>query len=134
MGKGSARRPCFISKDHFDANFERVFGKKKLNVMSREDKIKLYGEAYVREFENDRDRETGGNVPADGHEGLGLHGKGVPVAAAGDEIPERVLFWKGPGYRGEYTCPHGCGHGNHIHCCDGCCERDDYPLKGKPKR
>jgi hypothetical protein len=42
-------------------------------------------------------------------------------------------FWTGPGYRGEYQCPHGVGHGNHIHGCDGCCERPDYPLRGKLK-
>lgn len=41
-------------------------------------------------------------------------------------------FWTGPGYRGEYNCPHGVGHGNHTHGCDGCCSRDDFPLKGKP--
>jgi hypothetical protein len=41
---------------------------------------------------------------------------------------EEELFWTGPGYRGEYQCPHGVGHGNHIHGCDGCCERDDFPL------
>ncbi len=36
-------------------------------------------------------------------------------------------YWTGPGHRGEWTCPHGRGHGNHIHGCDGCCGRDDYP-------
>ncbi len=38
-------------------------------------------------------------------------------------------YWTGPGYRGEYQCLHGVGHGNHIHGCDGCCSRPDYPLK-----
>jgi hypothetical protein len=39
-------------------------------------------------------------------------------------------FWTGPGYRGECTCPHGVGHGDHIHgCCEsGCCGRADFPL------
>lgn len=39
-------------------------------------------------------------------------------------------YWVGPGYRGEYTCPHGVGHGRHVHgCCDErCCQRDDFPL------
>lgn len=36
-------------------------------------------------------------------------------------------YWSAPGYRGEWSCPHGVGHGNHIHGCDGCCGRDDYP-------
>ncbi len=29
--------------------------------------------------------------------------------------------------RMEYMCPHGIGHGNHTHGCDGCCQRNDYP-------
>ena len=40
-------------------------------------------------------------------------------------------YWTGPGYRNEYQCPHGVGHGNHIHCCDGCCQREDFPLNKK---
>lgn len=27
----------------------------------------------------------------------------------------------------EYVCEHGVGHGEHIHGCDGCCSREDYP-------
>ena len=48
-------------------------------------------------------------------------------------LAEREPYWTGPGYRGEYSCPHGVGHGNHVHgCCEEhCCSRDDYPLKGK---
>jgi hypothetical protein len=48
-----------------------------------------------------------------------------------DEPPEagpEEPFWTGPGYRGEYQCPHGVGHGTHIHGCDGCCSRPDFPL------
>jgi len=41
---------------------------------------------------------------------------------------EYYKFWRGPGYRGEYQCPHGVGHGRHIHSCDGCCKRWDFPL------
>lgn len=44
------------------------------------------------------------------------------------ESPGELPFWQGPGYRGEYMCPHGVGHGNHIHGCDGCCELPDFPL------
>lgn len=33
--------------------------------------------------------------------------------------------------RMEWLCPHSRGHGNHIHGCDGCCERDDYPGRSK---
>ena len=28
----------------------------------------------------------------------------------------------------EYICEHEVGHGNHVHGCDGCCSRDDFPL------
>ena len=28
----------------------------------------------------------------------------------------------------EYICSHGVGHGDHIHGCDGCCSKKDYPL------
>ncbi|KKN58731.1 hypothetical protein LCGC14_0549090 [marine sediment metagenome] len=42
-------------------------------------------------------------------------------------------IWRESGYRGEYTCPCGVGHGNHVHGCCGerCCRRDDYPLKAE---
>ena len=29
----------------------------------------------------------------------------------------------------EWLCEHGVGHGNHIHGCDGCCSREDFPLR-----
>jgi hypothetical protein len=40
-------------------------------------------------------------------------------------------YWTDPGYRGEFNCPHGVGHGNHIHgCCEEqCCQRADFPLR-----
>lgn len=42
----------------------------------------------------------------------------------------KELFWQ-PAPRAdgrmEWTCPHGIGHGSHIHGCDGCCMRKDYP-------
>lgn len=50
---------------------------------------------------------------------------------AGPEWPKGAK-WTGPGYRGEYSCAHGVGHGNHTHGCDGCCARKDFPLRGKP--
>lgn len=34
------------------------------------------------------------------------------------------------GGRMEWECEHGIGHGNHVHGCDGCCSRDDYPGRG----
>lgn len=27
----------------------------------------------------------------------------------------------------EWICAHGVGHGSHIHGCDSCCSRKDYP-------
>ena len=35
--------------------------------------------------------------------------------------------------RVEYICEHGVGHGNHVHGCDGCCSREDFPLNKKGK-
>jgi hypothetical protein len=29
----------------------------------------------------------------------------------------------------EYVCEHGVGHGNHVHGCDGCCRRKDFPWR-----
>lgn len=50
--------------------------------------------------------------------------------------PEKEPYWTGPGYRGEYTCPCGVGHGNHVHGCCGlhCCSREDYPLRFAPEK
>jgi hypothetical protein len=31
----------------------------------------------------------------------------------------------------EHVCEHGVGHGDHVHGCDGCCQRKDYPLRTK---
>jgi hypothetical protein len=44
--------------------------------------------------------------------------------------PEQPMKWvdapRADG-RMEWCCEHEVGHGNHVHGCDGCCERDDYP-------
>ncbi len=129
MGKGDWRRPCQVPKEEADANFERVFGKKKLNVMSDEDREAMVGDPWGRgtDIANDRDREAGGDVPADGHDSGNLPTQGKTLETEGPHDN----FWIGPGYRGEYQCPHGVGHGNHIHGCDGCCSRPDFPLRGK---
>ena len=76
MGKGSHTRPIRDPKGYRE-EYERVFGKKRLN--------------------NEEDQ------------------------------PERDPYWVLSGHRGEWECPHGVGHGNHIHGCDGCCKRDDFP-------
>lgn len=141
MGKGSGRRPCQVPKEQYDKNFEAVFGKKKLNVMSDEDReelepldTSLIGDVLIRMSEvlkNDRDREAGGNVPSDGHEGRSIYAESKGASDKGETAQNKEHFWTGPGYRGEYNCPHGVGHGNHVHgCCEfQCCSRDDFPLK-----
>lgn len=40
-GKGDHRRPSSVPKQVFDQNFEAVFGPKKLNIMSDEDRTAL---------------------------------------------------------------------------------------------
>lgn len=151
MSKGSNRRPCQLTREEEEQRWIDAFGPRPIpNVMSTADRESLRDyltELHDREdldwqFERtreneQRDRETGGDVPADGHEGGDLHAKGPelprtdPAIEALDaaEATRRYneSFWHGPDYRGEYTCPHGVGHGNHIHGCDGCCSRDDFP-------
>lgn len=66
-------------------------------------------------------------------EGVGGHNRGKCLNVEGGkwtEPPEFVEpFWKKSSYQGEYSCPHGIGHGNHVHSCDGCCGRPDFPLR-----
>lgn len=45
MGKGDGRRPTQIPKAEADANWEAVFGPKKLNVMSDEERAAALAEA-----------------------------------------------------------------------------------------
>lgn len=47
MGKGSKRRKCQVSKETETANWESVFGKKKLNIMSDKDREEMrYNDIY----------------------------------------------------------------------------------------
>jgi hypothetical protein len=56
-------------------------------------------------------------------------GPPMNIMSEGDRVELGLApFWTGPGYRGEYQCPHGVGHADHIHGCDGCCGRSDFPL------
>jgi len=64
MSKGDWRRPSSVPKSEYDANFEAVFGVKKLNVMSDTER---------EEMNRDRDRAAGGEVPQDGHDSRNLH-------------------------------------------------------------
>ena len=40
------------------------------------------------------------------------------------------MKWEHDARRREWICEHGVGHGLHIHGCDGCCSRDDFPGHG----
>jgi len=65
-------------------------------------------------------------------ERLGREGADPAAKPDADEAPvaeHTAGFWTGPGYRGEYVCPHEVGHGNHVHGCDGCCQREDFPFR-----
>jgi hypothetical protein len=140
MSKGSNRRPCQLTRAEEEQRWLDAFGPRPIpNVMLDVDRLEL----ELREFDqvlgdeqekrHDQDREIGGEVPADEYDGRYLHVEGIPIVAGGNEsLLQGCAFWQGPGYRGEYTCLHGIGHGNHIHGCDGCCQRDDFPLKGVP--
>lgn len=33
----------------------------------------------------------------------------------------------------EWLCTHDVGHDNHVHGCDGCCRRDDFPGRRRRK-
>lgn len=41
MSKGDWTRPCAIPKEEYEENFMSIFGEKKLNVMSDEDREAL---------------------------------------------------------------------------------------------
>lgn len=53
MGKGDHTRPSSVSKEEYDANFEAVFGKKKLNVWENPPRIHAVDE---------EDRADGGQL------------------------------------------------------------------------
>jgi len=130
MSKGSGRRPCQLTREEEEQQWIDAFGPRPIpNVMSDVDRESLKDyltELHNREDSNDRDREAGGDVPSDGHESRNLHAEGTNPEMQGP-------FWIGPGYHDEYTCPHGVGHGNHIHGCDGCCSREDFPGRSAMK-
>lgn len=59
MGKGDWRRPSNIPKDEYDQKFEAVFGPKKLNVMSDEERL-----AFEKERESVGQEQPGSTNPA----------------------------------------------------------------------
>jgi len=133
MSKGSRPRPC--NKEKFDAEYERIFGKKKLNVW-KDPPDGIQGDAGNGTGDS-ADRGRADDVPEEPRRGpdpqteelvaSSRHGTRRTTRA---KRPPDTDYWTYTGYRGEYACPHGIGHGNHIHGCDGCCKRDDFPLKG----
>lgn len=42
MGKGCKKRKCQVSQETETANWESVFGKKKLNIMSNKDREEMW--------------------------------------------------------------------------------------------
>jgi hypothetical protein len=124
-GKGDRFRK--VDKKKYDENFERVFGIKKFNIMSNEDR---------KELIYDRDGKIGRNISSDRYDSGNIYE--TCQDASGQKRRSKTktkteTFWTGPGYRGEYSCPHGVGHGNHIHgCCqERCCTREDFPPRKK---
>lgn len=63
MSKGDWRRPCNVSREESDRNYEAVFGKKKLNNMSDKDREEL----DVERIRNAAG-ETGGPVSQHQHD------------------------------------------------------------------
>ncbi|MHC4509536.1 MAG: hypothetical protein ACYTAO_11350 [Planctomycetota bacterium] len=164
MSKGSQRRPC--NKARFDAEYDRVFGAKRLNVWEdappKEESPEEVAEKSaeldailegtnqkIGELPNGiqggagdgaRDRADSGSV----HDVPQEPGGRVDSQAAGPvasptlrncspapgKHPFDTDYWTYSGYRGEFNCPHGVGHGNHVHgCCqEHCCTRPDFPL------
>lgn len=125
MSKGSHRRPSSVPTDQVKDNYEDIFGAKPPNIMSNKDRASV-------------------GLPSDGEQPPTAPTIPVPCrsCASSDTYVDggRVFcneclhngpFWIGPGYRGEYSCPHGVGHGNHVHGCCGyqCCSRPDFPLR-----
>lgn len=140
MSKGSHFRP--YNKQRFDENYARVFGPKKLNVWQsapskEETPSGIQGDTKdgMRDWSDGGrtaqvPQEPGGVLDSQAAEPVASPPRGNRQAPPGKH-PLDTDHWTWSGYRGEYTCPHGVGHGNHIHgCCEErCCTRADFPLR-----
>lgn len=135
MSKGSRPRPC--NKKKFDAEYERVFGKQKLNVWTdappkEEQPDEIQGDTG----DGTRDQSDSGRLT----DVLEEPGGFFDTQATGpvEPPPHRTRpfgYWTNSGSQTEFNCPHGVGHSNRLHrCCEEqCCQRADFPLKG-PKQ
>lgn len=158
MGKGSGRRPSDISRSDMEAKWDAAFGPRAIETaaspaMSEEAPVEEQTrkvQAYCPECgtigtphfaselgcisietaappsflpDSEYTEEQHAEMARDWEEEINAE------AAK----PERDPYWTGPGYRGEYTCPCGVGHGRHVHGCCGknCCTREDFPLRLK---
>lgn len=90
------------------------------------------------DLDRSQDRPTSEKDTPHGCSCFGPHYEGnVACPINRDESTSRPYWTKSSypgmmgGGAGEYNCPHGIGHGNHTHGCDGCCQRDDFPLRVK---
>ncbi len=139
MSKGSRPRPC--NKQRFDENYARVFSPKRLNVWRDAPPKEVPDGIQGNTGDGTRDRADSGRIAQVPQEPGGQLDSQVegPMAspplrnrrAALDKHPLDTDYWTYSGYQGEFTCPHGVGHGNHIHgCCEEhCCTRADFPLR-----
>jgi len=139
MSKGSRPRPC--DKKRFGENYDRVFGAKPLNIWNDAPPKEDSNEVQGNTGDGTRDsadsgrassvpQEPGGAPDSQTEAPVEPSPRGNRQAPPGMH-PLDTDYWTWSGYRGEYTCPHGVGHGNHIHgCCEEqCCQRDDFPLR-----
>ncbi len=144
MGKGDWVRPRRISREQYGENFECIFGVKKLN--NEEDADGIQGNTgngardqadsgrdpnVLQEPDGPSDSQAAEPVepPPCGNCGDQGYPLGCPTCNRKHERPLSTAYWTYSGYRGEFNCPHGVGHGRHEHGCDGCCKRDDFPLR-----
>lgn len=128
MGKGDWVRPRRISREQYSENFERIFGAKKLNDEEDADGIQGGAGDGARDPADSR-RDPNVLQGPDGQPDPQATEFVEPPPCGNSRHPLDTDYWAYSGYRGEFNCPHGVGHGNHVHGCDGCCKRDDFPLK-----
>lgn len=133
MGKGSGRRPSSISRSDMASKWDAAFGPRAIETAATP------RSAYHEEDQQLRDQAYCAycHRPVEGPEFSVCTGCAKcleddrimdPVEAKSERDP----YWIKSSHRGEYTCPCGVGHGNHVHGCCGksCCSRPDYPLRG----
>ena len=139
MSKGSRPRPC--NKGKFDAEYERIFGKKRLNVWKdspaegEPDGIQgNTGDGASDSADGGQaasvPEKPGGETDSQAEELVASSRHGTRRTTRAKRPPD-TEYWTYSRHRGEYICPCVVGHGLHPHGCCGkeCCKRDDFPLR-----